>query len=112
MYTGTLCTARWTTNSDRVKAAADIATKAWDNNYAFVRNTAVTNKLSDALTGGAYIGSQSGVLLYTNLSTFPATTSTFVSTKKYETQAGWIFGGTGSVTNGVKASYTTALNTP
>ncbi len=112
VYTGTGCLSRWTTNSDRVKAAADIATKSWNSNYAFVRNTAVTNKLSDALTGGAYIGSQSGVLLYTNLSTFPTTTSTFVSTKKYETQAGWIFGGPGSVTDGVKTSYTAALNTP
>jgi hypothetical protein len=112
VYTGTGCIARWTTNSDRVKAAADIATRAWNLSFAFARNTAVTNKLSDALTGGAYIGSQAGVLLYTDTSTFASTTSTFVSSKKYETQAGWMFGGTGSITDGVKASYTTALNTP
>jgi len=104
-YTAVGASGYMTNSTDRYKAAADIASWGKGHRYTSWENVSIASKLPDALTGGAFIGMNDGVLLYCTPTSLPTNTSTSVTGSKSSIYKGWVFGGTVSVSDSVKSTF-------
>jgi putative cell wall-binding protein len=97
--------------ADRHATAALVAGYAvdmfWGDNA--IVGIATGREFADALGGGAAIGAQGGVLLTTEVTALPAATQTYLQDAAPGVIEVRIFGGTGAVTDAVKAAIDKAL---
>lgn len=112
VYNAAGCTFRFANTTDRSTAAWQIAFWGRVAGLVGLRNVSIANKLPDSLTGGAFIGEQGGILLYTDRNTVPQVTQNALAVVKVGSQQGWAFGGPASVSDAAIASFNTVLNTP
>lgn len=85
-----------------IAGAAVSAPKSWLS----LANTGLAAVLPDSVTGGAFMGKRGGVLLFTDSSTtMQIATRAYISANKARIGTGWIFGGSGSVTNPVQTKF-------
>ena len=112
VYSAVGASARLAASSDRNQAAGQIANYARRQGWLLYENMGIANKLPDSLTGGAYMGMNDGILLYTDATSFPSSTNSFVVSNRYGSERGFIFGGTASVSGTTGIAFGTALNTP
>ncbi len=88
---------RLATTTNRYTAATQIADKAISHVWLAATDTGVAAKLSDSLGGGAFMGDQGGVLLYTtSTNTMQTTTRDWIDAHRFSIERGWAFGGTTS----------------
>lgn len=99
---------RLSTSTNRYTSAVYIASQgiSGDPSWLDARDTGLAAKLPDALTGGAFMGKQGGVLLFTDsTTTMQAAPKTFFQSHASEIERGWVFGGTGSLSSAVQTQY-------
>lgn len=114
VYAKTACAGRLTRSLDRFTAARDIATSGReDMGLTYWNNVAIAKAIPDALTGGAWVGRNGGVLLYTNKDSLPSVDATFLAAPfaghEDGTFAGWVLGGTGSVSDATMLNFYSKL---
>jgi len=96
---------RLTSSSNRYTAATQIGNYAIDQGWADAWNTAIASSLPDALTGGAFLGSRYGVLLFTDSSKSIQTgTKSFIGNADW-IMDGWVIGGTAVVPTNQESSF-------
>ena len=101
---------RLTTSASRYTAASQIANKAIAESWATHADTGLAAKLPDALTGGAFAGKRSGVMLFTTSSgTIQSVSKAFITARKASITSGWVIGGTGSVPSAQETSFRNLL---
>lgn len=100
---------RMTSYADRFNAARQISEWGTNRGFTSYRQASVANKLPDALTGGAFMGSVGGVMLYTDTATLNTVTSTNAGAHDDEICKGWVLGGTASVSDAAKSTFNTQL---
>lgn len=100
---------RMTSYSDRFNAARQISEWGTNRGFTSYRQASVANKLPDALTGGAFMGSVGGIMLYTDTATLHTVTSTNADTHDDEICKGWVLGGTASVSEAAKNTFNSRL---
>jgi len=112
VFTQVGAASRLATSGDRNIAATQIAAAARGKAWLLYENVGLANALPDSLSGGANMGKRTGILLYTNATSWPSSTHSFVRGIHYETRHGYIFGGTASISAGTQSSFSSALNAP
>lgn len=112
VYASAGASRRFTSSTDRARAALDIADFGMFLRLTTLGSVGVANKLPDALTGGSFLGQQGGLLFYTDYGALPASTLQIRSASKQGTQQGWVFGGTKSVSDAALGQFNSLLNTP
>lgn len=86
--------------ANRYKTAVVVANTALARGWLTDAQAGVAAKLPDALTGGTYLGWQGGPLLVTTPSPLQKDTSAWISAHRASLADVWVFGGTGSVSQG------------
>lgn len=106
---------RLTTSSFPSTASVDVALAATSpsNNWLGVGEVGVAAKLSDALTGGAFMGHMGGPLMFTNSSSklMPAPAG-FLAANAGSINEGWVFGGDVSVPPGQQTKFKQLIQIP
>jgi hypothetical protein len=101
---------RLTSSPNRYQVAVDLATASLNKQWLTAGEVGLAAKLPDALTGGAFMGSRNGPLLFTDSTTvMQAAPRNFITLHKKEIGQGWIFGGIASVTPAVETTYRNLL---
>lgn len=100
---------RMTSYADRFNAARQISEWGTNRGFTSYRQASVANKLPDALTGGAFMGSVGGIMLYTDTTALHTVTSTNAETHDDEICKGWVLGGTASVSDAAKNTFNSRL---
>lgn len=88
--------------SDRYGTAEAVAAKAVGSWGLEASTTALAAKLPDALTGGAAVGLNRGVMLFTATTSLPGPSVAFLGSYQPQIARVWVFGGTGSITEDVR----------
>jgi hypothetical protein len=99
---------RWS-GADRYSTATKIANEAVANGWLARQDVAIAAKLPDALTGGAVVGREGGVLLLTQSDVLTSTTKSWLMTYRNEVYRCSVLGGTVSVTPAVMSAVEKAL---
>jgi len=95
---------RWSGRT-RYDTACFIASQAISNGWLSNSKVGIASKLPDALTGGSFIGRQGGPLLFNAPTTLTPATGSFVHGSASELTQGYVFGGTGSLSEGNRAEF-------
>jgi len=98
--------------ADRYETAADFAVWAVDEGLAFPSWVGVASGASfpDALSAGAVIGSQGGVLLLTSPNALPQPAEEFLGDRRDDIGRVLLFGGTSAVSDAVRSHVYETLN--
>lgn len=98
--------------ANRFEVGTNLATTAVANSWLTNTNVAVTNKISDAVTGGSVNGLLGGPMLYTDTSSLNSNTKTYLQTHAEDIEDCYVLGGPVSVTDTTLAQIRAALVVP
>jgi hypothetical protein len=103
---------RMSTTSDNKASAVQINTFGHAKGWIPYTNMGLAARLPDALTGGAFLGLEGGVITYTNTSPLSSATSAFVYGARKNVSHGWVFGSNKSVADSTVTQFNAVLNAP